>query len=175
MYVAPCSGLPKDPCDVTPEAPCNGRGRRRDDSILKYLRKMIRFCRDSQRRDMVWYYQEAWEFASSKIYGPLPPRKQDLLGTFYQPDNPSVPEGFRPTLRQQPLRKIVKINEHPHGFTTALWEMLECGHELARYPGYCNPVKSRRCIYCAFVAAEKRVAKKLPSSVAIAKVKAVGA
>jgi hypothetical protein len=155
------------------------RGHRLDQSILKHLRTMVRYSRDSRRRDMVWYYQEAWEFASSRIYGALPPRKQDLIGTLYKPDNPSLPAGFRPTLRQQPLRKIVKINEHPHGFTTGLWEMLECGHELSRYPGYCNPVKSRRCIYCAFVESEKAVAKKpsasAPCNGPIAKVKAVGA
>jgi hypothetical protein len=155
------------------------RGRKLDDSILIYLRKMISFSRRHRRRDMVWYYTEAWEFASTKIYGALPPRKQDLVGTFYQPANPSVPETFRPPRKEQPLRKIVKINEHPHGLTTAQWEMLECGHELSRYPGYCNPVKSRRCIFCAFVEAQKLSAgKKRPASapaVPIAKAKAVGA
>jgi hypothetical protein len=151
------------------------RGKRLDQSILAYLRRMITYSRNHRRRDMVWYYQEAWEFASTQIYGALPPRKQDLAGTFYKPDNPSIPDAFRPPDRDRPLRKIVKNNEHPHGYTTLKWEFLECGHELMAPVGFSNPVKRRRCIYCAFVAAENRAAKKRPASVPIAKAKAVSA
>jgi hypothetical protein len=156
------------------------RGNRLDRSILAHLRRMITYSRNHRRRDMVWYYQEAWEFASTQIYGALPPRKQDLAGTFYKPSNPPVPDAFRPPERDRPLRKIVKVNEHAHGFTTVKWEALECGHELLAPVGFSNPVKRRRCIYCAFVATQKSVAhersaKKRPASVPIAKAKAVSA
>jgi hypothetical protein len=148
--------------------------------VLSYLRQMERVSKKFKRRDMVWYYQEAWEFVSRRIYGALPPRKQDMLGTFYQPANPAVPENFRPPVKQQPLRRIVQLNDHPHGLNTLKWEMLECGHELMCAPGYSVPAKSRRCLYCAFAAAEKTAAKKRPASapsndVPIAKAKAVGA
>jgi hypothetical protein len=149
-------------------------GHRLDKSVLKYLREMAAVSRRLRRRDMVWYYEEAWEFSAVRIYGALPPRKQDLLGTFYQPDNPAVPAGFRPAASQCPLRRIVKLNDHPHGFTTLSWEMLECGHELMAPVGYSVPATKRRCIYCAYEALSKK--KKPASSVAaIAKSKAVGA
>lgn len=141
-------------------------------SVLAYLRDMIGYCKDQRRQDLEWYYEEAVDFLSARIFGKLPPRKQDLLGTIYKPDNPSIPEGFRPTTKQCPLRKIVKINDHPHGLTTSQWEMLECGHELSRYPGYNNPVIRRRCIYCA---AQKAFARKRPTSVSITEAKAVSA
>lgn len=150
-------------------------GHRLDKRVLKYLREMIAVSRHLRRRDMAWYYTEAWEFASIKIYGTLPPRKQDLAGTFYQPQNPELPAEFRPPTKHWPLRKIVKINDHPHGYTTLKWEMLECGHELMCAPGYNVPAKKRRCIYCAFAAAEKAVAKKRPAAVPMVKSKAVGA
>lgn len=138
-------------------------GHRRDKSILKYLRTMISFSRSHHRGEMVWYYEQAWEFASSKIYGALPPRKEDLAGTFYKPDNPLLPGSFRPPKNKQPLRTIVKNNDHPHGYTTIKWEFLECGHELMAYPGYSNPAKQRRCIYCAFVQAQAKALNKKPA------------
>jgi hypothetical protein len=161
------------------------RGKHLDESILRHLRKMIVYSRHHRRRDMVWYYQEAWEFASGKIYGALPPRKQDFAGTFYKPSTPHIPESFRPPDRERPLRKIVKVDDRPYGFTTAKWEFLECGHERMAPVGFSNPVKRRRCIYCAFVSAQKSAAqksiaaacnaKKRPASVPIAKAKAVSA
>ena len=161
-------------CVLPPADVPRASGHRLDKRVLKYLREMVAVSRRLRRRDMAWYYEEAWEFAAVKIYGALPPRKQDLLGTFYQPSNPAVPESFRPPASQCPMRRIVKLNDHPHGFTTLQWEMLECRHELSRYPGYNNPVKSRRCIYCAYEALSKK--KKPAASVsAIAKAKAVGA
>lgn len=140
-------------------------GHALDKRVLKYLREMIRVSRNLRRRDMAWYYEEAWEFSARKIYGALPPRKEDLLGTFYRPANPAVPDSFRPRASQRPMRRIVKLNEHPHGCTTMKWEMLECGHELMCTPGYSVPAKKRRCIYCAFAVAQKRAAKKPPASV----------
>jgi hypothetical protein len=75
-----------------------------------------------------------------------------------------------------PLRAIVQVNPRPHGYETVLWESLSCGHELLAPPGYGNPTKSRRCIYCAFVASQP-AAKKPAASVGVstAKSKAVGA
>jgi hypothetical protein len=157
------------------------RGRKSlDQSILKYLRRMISISKRKRRQDMQFYYEAAWEFSTDKIYGAFPPRATDLYGKrFYKPSNPEVPSGFRPVKTSWPLRKIVKINHHPEGYGSAAWEMLECYHELRAFPGYSNPVKSRRCIYCAFVEAQKlSAAKKRPASapgVPIAKAKAVGA
>jgi hypothetical protein len=157
------------------------RGRKSlDHSILQYLRRMISISKRKRRQDMQSYYEAAWEFSTDKIYGAFPPRAVDLYGKqFYKPSNPEVPSGFRPVKTSWPLRKIVKINHHPEGYGSAAWEMLECYHELRAFPGYSNPVKSRRCIYCAFVEAQKlSAAKKRPASapgVPIAKAKAVGA
>jgi hypothetical protein len=151
-------------------------GRQLDDHILKYLRKMIGICRRKNRRDMVWYYQEAWELASDRIYGTLPPR-ENLSGAIgYQPENLPLPiaAGPAPEMRSRPLRKIVKLVIRPYRTWTLTYEQLECGHELLKPDGYSVPATRRRCAACAREALSK---KKKPAATvaAIARSKAVGA
>lgn len=144
--------------------------------VLAYLRDMVQYCRDQRRQDLQWYYEEAVTFLSSRIFGALPPQQKIVAPGygFHQPPNPQLPPGFRPAKLTMPLRAIVQVNLRPHGYQTVLWESLSCGHELLAPPGYSNPNKRRRCIYCAFVALQS-VPKKPASSVPIAKAKAVGA
>ena len=139
--------------------------------VLAYLRDMAGYCKEARRQDLQWEYEDAADFVSALIFGKLPPRKQlSAPGYgFHQPDNPKLPTGFRPGKLQMPLRKIVQVNPRPHGWATVSWESLECGHELLAPPGYGNPTKRRRCIYCAFVRlATTAVTKKPAASVAIA-------
>jgi hypothetical protein len=145
-------------------------------NVLAYLRDMVEYCKEKRRQDLQWEYEEAVELLSSLTFGELPPRKPVQLPgyEFHQPANPQIPSGFRPGKLEMPLRRIVQSNPRPHGWSTVTWETLECGHELLAPPGHNNPVKRRRCIYCAF-AAVQAVAKKPSSSVAIARKKAVGA
>jgi hypothetical protein len=146
--------------------------------VLAYLRDMAQYCRDKRRQDLEWYYEQAIAFLSSRIFGELPPQKKIVAPryAFHQPPNPGLPPGFRPAKLKMPLRAIVQVNPRPHGYETVLWESLSCGHELLAPPGYGNPTKSRRCIYCAFVASQP-AAKKPAASVGVstAKSKAVGA
>jgi hypothetical protein len=141
---------------------------------------MVKYCQEQRRLDLQWEYEDAIDLLSSLVFGKLPPRKTITAPGygFHQPDNPQLPPGFRPAKLQMPLRTIVQVNPRPHGYESVSWEMLECGHELLAPPGYGNPTKRRRCIYCAFVqhAAEADSTKKPSSSVAIApRKKAVGA
>ena len=39
-----------------------------DKAVLKYLQDMIDYCRRYHHREMTWYYEAGWQFASSKIY-----------------------------------------------------------------------------------------------------------
>jgi hypothetical protein len=145
-------------------------------SVLAYLERMVAYCQKKRRDDMRWYYEDALDFLSTRIYGDLPPRKKIVAPGygFHQPANPQLPPGFRPAKLQQPLRAIVQVNPRPHGYETVLWESLSCGHEIMAPPGYGNPTKRRRCIYCAFLALQS-VPKKPSARAPIAKVKAVGA
>jgi len=146
--------------------------------VLEYLEKAAEYCQQQRRQDLQWEYEEAAALVSGRMFGQLPPRKKIVAPdySFHQPPNPQLPRGFRPAKLQQPLRAIVAVNPRPHGHETVLWEMLDCKHELMAPPGYSNPAKRRRCIYCAFVQSQSTAGIKKPSaSVAIAKKKAVGA
>jgi hypothetical protein len=146
--------------------------------VLSYLRQMERISKQFKRRDMVWYYQEAWEFVALRIYGTLPPRADLSHGLAFNPDQPPLPlppAGPRPELKRQPLRKIMKLVTRPYRTWELTYEQLECGHELLAPVGYSVPATSRRCLDCARAAMAK---KKKPTSTcadAIAKAKAVGA
>jgi hypothetical protein len=144
--------------------------------VLSYLRQMERVSKQFKRRDMVWYYQEAWEFVARRIYGALPPRADLSHGLAFDPDQPPLPlptSGPRPELKQQPLRKIVKLVTRPYRTWELTYEQLECGHELLASAGYSVPAKRRRCPDCAREAMAKK--KKPASADAVAKSKAVGA
>jgi hypothetical protein len=131
------------------------RGHRRDKNALKYLREMISICRRHHRRDLMWQYESAWEFASTIVYGPLPPREQDLSGCSFQPYNPPMPApapGPRPAIKEQPLRTIVSRFTRPYRTWMLEYETLECGHTLLAPVGYSIPAKRRRCAECARLA-----------------------
>ena len=142
-----------------------------DDSVLKYLTKMVGICRRLRHREMRWYYEEAWEVAATKIYGPLPPRPEyNLAGLEISPSSGQhpqdvitrFPEGWTTRPRTMPLRKIVKRFTRPWKNDVHTYETLECAHVLMAPAGYSVPVKSRRCPHCAIAT---MLAKKKPASV----------
>jgi hypothetical protein len=147
------------------------RGQKLDKAVLKYLREMIGVCRRFNRRELVWEYQHAWEFAATIIYGPLPPRPDYSTGHHPSTVATQFPSGFtRP--EKMPLRKIVKRFTRPYRSWEIRYETLECAHILMAPAGYSVSVKSRRCPHCAIAAA---LAKKKPSSAAAPRSKAVSA
>jgi hypothetical protein len=154
------------------------RGQRLDMSILRHLRRMIKYCRDCNRREMRWYYEAGWEFASTKIYGPLPPRPEyNLRGLNVSAEPPQQvvtpwPPGM-PRPAKMPLRKIVRRFVRSHNSFEYTYETLECAHILMGPVGYSVPAKSRRCPHCAIAAILKK--KSVAGVTRAARSKAVGA
>lgn len=163
--------------DASPEAPCNGRGHRKDERILKHLRKMSGYCRRKHRRDLCWYYDAGWEFAAEIVYGPLPARHDFSTGQHPETVRTKFPPGAARPPAPWPLKKIVKRFTVPWNNYDYTYETLECYHILSAPVGYSVPAKGRRCIHCAIAAASQSKKKSVASAsaVAIAKSKAVGA
>lgn len=134
-------------------------GRRLDDHVLSYLRKMVRICRYKKHRELRWTYEEAWDFATNIIYGELPPRPQyNLRGTgIIPPPEPKPLTGYQVQMRQRPMRKVVSAMALDGEFHL----VLECHHHLREF--ICDPdapmPQRRRCQQCI-----DEVAKKQPSS-----------
>ena len=133
----------------------------RSKSVLKYLREMVKVCRYHRRRDLKLYYEEAWEFASQIIYGPLPARNLSP-STGSHPDSviSEVPAGFRSQnpISRWPLRKIIKRFSLPYQTWEIRYETLECAHiVVAPIDGPAS--KSRRCARCL---ADQLARKKKP-------------
>lgn len=144
----------------------------KDKRVLQYLRDMIRLCRRFHRPDLADEYQDAWEFAATVIYGPLPARKPPS-GHYVQPEPKPVNTLWRRQMLAKPYRKIaLRFTEVIDG-TTIEYEQLVCGHrvmagiEISGEP----PARRRRCSECA----REAEAKKKPTSASIANDKAVQA
>lgn len=132
-----------------------------DRRVLHYLSDMIELCRRFHRPDLVTEYQEAWEFAATVIYGPLPARKPNR-GYYVQPDPQPVNTAYRRQMLAKPYRKIsLRFSEVIDGVTIE-YEQLACGHRVmagVEIPGE-PPAQRRRCAECA----REAEAKKQPSS-----------
>ena len=161
--------------NVSPEAPCNGRGRRLDQSILKYLRRMIVYCRICRHREMSWYYDAGWEFAAGIIYGQLPPLRGHSTGQHPATVRTQFPEGAARPPEPWPLKKVVKRFTLPWNNNDYTYETLECYHIISGPVGWSAPVKRRRCIHCALTAAQPKKKSAASAVAAIEKSKAVGA
>jgi hypothetical protein len=152
------------------------RGHRQDKRALKHLREMIVLCRRKHRRDLAWYYEAAWDFASEIIYGALPPRDGLISGQHPETVRTKFPAGAARPPDPWPLKRIVKRFTVPWNNNDFTYETLECYHIISGPVGYSVPAKSRRCIHCALAAAQpKKKSVASASAVAIAKSKAVGA
>jgi hypothetical protein len=154
------------------------RGHRlSDQSVLKYLRRMIVYSRNCRHREMGWYYSAGWEFAAEIVYGKLPPLRGYSSGQHPSTVRTQFPEGAARPPAPWPLKKIVKRFTVPWNNHDYTYETLECAHVLSAPVGYSVPAKSRRCIHCAIAAGSQP--KKKPAAnvgaVPIAKPKAVGA
>jgi hypothetical protein len=144
----------------------------KDKRVLRYLRDMINLCRRFHRPDLVSEYSDAWEFAASTIYGPLPARKTNR-GHYVQPEPKPVNTVWRKQMLAKPYRKIsLRFSEVVDGVTVE-YEQLACGHRiLAGIPIPGEPTaQRRRCSECA----REAEAKKQPASVPTEKAKAVRA
>jgi hypothetical protein len=140
--------------------------------VLAYFRDMMDFCQQFHRQDLVDEYSDAWEFAASKIFGPLPPRKT-TQGFYVQEPKPTTPPGWKVELYSRPYRRIAARFSRIFKGREIRYERLECGHEVMAPVGYSIPAKRRRCRACGREVLE---AKKQPASVAAApRKKAVGA
>jgi hypothetical protein len=153
------------------------RGHRKDKSVLKYLREMVRLCRYHNRRWLRMDYERAWEFASQVIYGQLPPLEDYSTGQQPQTVRTKFPAGAARPPEPWPLKKVVKRFTLPWNGQDFSYETLECCHVIAGPVGWYAPVKRRRCIHCALAAAAqpKKKSAASASAVAIAKSNAVGA
>ncbi|HEY2361238.1 MAG TPA: hypothetical protein VGK36_08990 [Candidatus Angelobacter sp.] len=166
-------------------------------SVLAYLRGMVQYCSEANRRDLVFEYQEAADLVSSRIYGKLPPRTERYIST--GPIQPHVIESAQspsaianshawalaPILETTPpaavswqkskttLRKITGRYWKPGRSGPVPFEVLECGHEQLGPIGYSILHKSRHCTQCKKLNAA--VAKKKPASVGVDQAKAVTA
>jgi hypothetical protein len=142
--------------------------QRKDERILKYLRRQIRRCRDNNLRWARMYYEYGWEFASDIIYGPLPARDDFSTGESPSSIVSAVPAGFRSQhpVTQWPLKKIIKRFSREWNSRQIEYETLECSHIFIAPVGWSAPNKSRRCPACLV---EKLAAKKKPA-VSIAEV-----
>lgn len=153
------------------------RGHRlSDQSVLQYLRRMIRYSREHHHREMQWYYSAGRDFAAEIVFGKLPPLQENSAGQHPSTVRTQFPAGAARPPEPWPLKTIVKSFTIPwngHDFT---YETLECAHILSAPVGWHAPVKRRRCIHCALAAAQPK--KKSVASVSaapIAKSKVVGA
>jgi hypothetical protein len=165
QFAAPKSVLTCTPLDPLrskcmhqpPEGCLRVRGHYVEKRVLKYLREMIAVCKRHNRRDLVWEYTAAWEFASSKIYGPLPPRPEERTGAHPSTIVTPAPSGWmKPPRYRMPLRKIVKRFTRPYQTWEISYETLECGHIVLAPAGHSLPAKSRRCAECTYPSAAKR-------------------
>lgn len=165
--------------------------------VLAYLREMVDRCREANRRDLVFQYQDAVELVANRVYGKLPPYVEKNFSS--QPIQPhaittaqslsaianSQAWASAPLLQTQPtvevswtkskttLRKITGRYWKPGRHGPIPYEVLECGHEQMGPIGYSILHKSRRCYQCRKLMAAS--AKKKPASVKVAQSKAVSA
>lgn len=165
-------------------------------SVLAYLRDMVQRCREANRRDLMWDYEDAVNLVADRIYGKLPPRVEKHFPT--RPIQPHVISSAQdpraiansnawslaPILETNPpakvswqkskttLRKITGRYWKPGRSGPIPYEVLECGHERMGPIGYSILHTSRYCMQCKKQNAA--VAKKKPASVKLA-AKAVSA
>ena len=151
------------------------RAHRLDQSILKYLRRMIAYSRDCHHREMRWYYSSGWEFAAQIIYGKLPPLQGLSEGAHPLTVRTQFPAGATRPPEPWPLKKIVKRFSVPWNGQDFTYETLECYHVIAGPVGWYAPVQRRRCIHCALAAQPKKKSVASASAAPIAKDKAVSA
>lgn len=144
-------------------------------SVLGYLRDQMERCRLERRPDLERVYEEAWQLATNKVYGPLPPRwNPDSNCGAYPPlrNRPVAVNNASPQWREEfkarPLRKIVARD--------GLDEVLECGHRQWHYAfaGDRNP-KRRRCLECGKAVLDKKQATGIRAQGTGKKAKAVSA
>lgn len=133
--------------------------------VLLYLRDMMDLCRNFHRPDLLDEYSEAWEFAATRIYGPLPARKPNQ-GYYPAPIvEPKTPTIWRQQMAAKPYRKIVRRFSSIEAGLTIDYEQLACGHRVTAKIALPDELEAtrRRCSQCA---REEAADKKQPASVA---------
>ena len=133
---------------------------------IDYLQRMEDICRRLHHHRLARYYAEGFETMAQLVYGKLPSRwseftqAQTAVPHFpAEPSTTSAPRWKR-ALLARPLRKVIATMERceklNHRKIVTVYEILECGHEHALYPGQ-EPAQRRRCAGCAD--AKKTVSK----------------
>lgn len=141
-------------CALTPQSTLQSK------RVLDYLRDMADMSRRLHRHDLATLYEDAWQIAAERIFGPLPARFPMKAFPPLPPDVPrrdtaagmgkgSPTPAWRLEILSRPWRKIVARDGD--------YEVLECGHRCyhTEVPG--SPAaRRRRCRDCAREAANKK-------------------
>jgi hypothetical protein len=138
-------------------------GEQTDDSkqlrlrVLDYLERMEDLCRRMHRGKLADDYNAAYEIVAVSLYGPLPSPWDTFVARkplpVYPEEKPKTTPGWKKEMLSRPLRKVIATIERTesslHGASLAVvYEILECRHENALYPGE-QPGRRRRCKDCA--------------------------
>lgn len=129
--------------------------------VLAYLREMMDMAHTLRRPEIERQYADAHEFYAQIVYGPLPSRWQTFCQSNPAPavrvqedTTPKKTPGWKREMLAKPLRKVIatiertETDEHSKRPIATTYEILECRHEHALYPGQ-ESGKRRRCGVCA--------------------------
>lgn len=93
-------------------------------SVLAYLREMVLYSREANRRDLVHEYEEAIEIVASRMFGKLPPMKEYNFYCLAPDPHRVVAEVSRQV--KKVLRHVTRKNQDDD--YVFIFEELECGH-----------------------------------------------
>lgn len=118
-------------------------------NVLAYLRGMVERCREANRRDLVFEYEDAVDLVAARMYGELPPRRE----TYFDLPLPALQLN---EAESKPVRRIIGLTTVKEGRRTFTCEQLECGHLGNQVSGNVHQGKRRQCSTCPPVPSAKK-------------------